>query len=476
VTQAGPLGEFLHAARRRRAASLVLEQAGWALTAGLGGLCLLLIAGAQVFAWYWPALLTAGAAAWGAWRLWGRIPGLYQTAQEADRRLDLKDLLSSAWHVQEKGSDSALAGVLMEQAERESRGVRAEEASPFAAPRSLWAAAALLAVAAGLFALRYGVLGELAWSKPLLDMRFDPFSAYEKKAAKAKSKSALPDTGPEPLDVQASGPDVEDALSKSALLGVEDIETPGEGASSMMERKKGETGDQASDDAQGEEGENAGEPASSGKPGESDKDASDKGEPGKEPPPGTKEANSLLDKMRDAMASLLEKMKQQGKNEGKAPGKGKKDSGQSASDRTDRAGKKQGQGEKTNDPQEAQAGQMEQSEGQQSSMSNQPNEQESPDNNSGAGRSDGRKDTELAEQAEAMGKISEILGKRADKVQGEMMVEVNSTKQQLRTPFLNRQAAHGDTGGEIRRDEVPLHLQDYVQRYYEQVRKPAPKQ
>jgi hypothetical protein len=32
-----------------------------------------------------------------------------------------------------------------------------------------------------------------------------------------------------------------------------------------------------------------------------------------------------------------------------------------------------------------------------------------------------------------------------------------------------------EAGGEVSRDEVPLHLQEYVQRYYKQVRKtPAP--
>jgi hypothetical protein len=30
-----------------------------------------------------------------------------------------------------------------------------------------------------------------------------------------------------------------------------------------------------------------------------------------------------------------------------------------------------------------------------------------------------------------------------------------------------------EAGSDLNRDEVPLHLQDYVQPYYEQVRKPA---
>jgi hypothetical protein len=341
---------------------------------------------------------------------------------------------------------------------------------------------ALLAVAAGLFGLRFGLLHELSWARPLVDLRFDPFSAYEKKTAQARSQSGMPETGPQPLDFQVPGPDMEDPLLKNSLLALADPNTPGEGKGNLGgERKKGgESNEQASEDNGSEDGSEAGESAPSAKGGDSDRNPAEKDEQGKEPPPGTKDANSLLDKMRDALASLMEKMKVQGPKDDAKPaqakGQGKKDGAQSASDRTQAPGKKQGKGEMSNDPRDAQAGQSEQAQAQQSSLSDQANENESPDSKSGAGRSDGRKDTELAEQLEAMGKISEILGKRAATVQGEMMVEVTSTRQQLRTPFLNRKATHGDSGGEIRRDEVPLHLQDYVQRYYDQVRKPARKQ
>jgi hypothetical protein len=57
-------------------------------------------------------------------------------------------------------------------------------------------------------------------------------------------------------------------------------------------------------------------------------------------------------------------------------------------------------------------------------------------------------------------------------LQGEMMVEVENTRNpQLRTPYLNRSAAHGEAGGDLSRDEVPLRHQEFVKRYYEQVRK-----
>ncbi len=72
-----------------------------------------------------------------------------------------------------------------------------------------------------------------------------------------------------------------------------------------------------------------------------------------------------------------------------------------------------------------------------------------------------------------MGKLAEIIGKRSQNVTGEMMVEVPSGKQQLRTAYSGRIGQHSDTGGEINRDEVPLIFQEYVREYMERVRKQA---
>ena len=81
----------------------------------------------------------------------------------------------------------------------------------------------------------------------------------------------------------------------------------------------------------------------------------------------------------------------------------------------------------------------------------------------------------LAEQLAAMGKISEIIGKRSATVTGEATVEVKSTSQQIRTPYAQRGSQHSQGGTEINRDEVPVALQSYVEHYFEQVRKqPAP--
>ncbi|HYZ86092.1 MAG TPA: hypothetical protein VE621_16905, partial [Bryobacteraceae bacterium] len=93
------------------------------------------------------------------------------------------------------------------------------------------------------------------------------------------------------------------------------------------------------------------------------------------------------------------------------------------------------------------------------------------DAKSGVGKQDGAKDVREAEQLAAMGKISELIGKRSAQLTGEMTVEVSSGNQQLRTNYTQRSADHSDLGAEAARNEIPLMYQPYVQRYFEEVRK-----
>jgi hypothetical protein len=98
----------------------------------------------------------------------------------------------------------------------------------------------------------------------------------------------------------------------------------------------------------------------------------------------------------------------------------------------------------------------------------------SDDSKSGIGSADGDKSGKEANELKAMGKISEILGKRSANVSGEVMVEVGSSKQQLKTPWAQKQATHSEAGSEIHRDEVPLIYQPFVEQYFEEIRKSAP--
>ena len=110
----------------------------------------------------------------------------------------------------------------------------------------------------------------------------------------------------------------------------------------------------------------------------------------------------------------------------------------------------------------------------QSQSSRASNREGSNQSKSGIGSQNGIKALKEAEELQAMGKLAEIIGKRSQDVTGEMMVEVSSGRQQLRTAYSDRVGHHSDTGGEINRDEVPLMFQQYVRQYMERVHRQPP--
>jgi hypothetical protein len=186
-----------------------------------------------------------------------------------------------------------------------------------------------------------------------------------------------------------------------------------------------------------------------------------------------------MSKMKEAFQNLLSKAKPQQNQQGQTqPGKDQK-SAQSKSQQGSKQNGKEGQqqnGQQQGDAQEGEDGQeaknaenAQQGKGQGKSDSQQSSKQPG----SGIGSQDGDKAIRNAEQLAAMGKISEILGKRSATITGEATVEVQTTNQQLHTPYAQKGTQHTQAGAEINRDEVPVSLQPYVQQYFEQVRKQA---
>ena len=473
MSQSRALFQLVSASRRRRLVQLVFEQASWALCAALAALILLLIAGTQVMSWYWPLALALLALGIGFWRMRGRVPGLYEIAQELDRRLGLRDLISTAFHFSADRPryqpEPSVLAVVTSRAEAQAAAVRPGMAFPWTRPAAFFPVVALAAVSLLLLGLRYGRLSTLALRAPLVHLEFDPFAALFSQKQLATAKQPL-SYSQNPLDTDAPQSNAAELAAEQKLLTVNDPHQNGVGlANQAGEKQSGNSNEQTGALEEGD----ASQP---GKPSAatSSKDSSQKGSEGNQArQPGSKDAqkNSLLDKMRDALANLMDKMSLSQPNGSPRNSDKKGDpsqkSGEATASRQQSKGEAaaQAEGEKSNEPSDAQAQKSSETDASQD-LSNTPK--------TGIGRSDGKKDTELAEQLEAMGKLSEILGKRSANVQGEVTVEVTSTKQSLRTPYLNRNAAHGEGGGEIHRDEVPLHLQDYIQRYYEQVRRPAP--
>ena len=189
------------------------------------------------------------------------------------------------------------------------------------------------------------------------------------------------------------------------------------------------------------------------------------------------QSSSLVDKAKDLLQNLLSSLKPPQSSAGNPQQNGDSNpqgKGQ-PKPQNDKNGRAQKDGQVGNSP-EGQQGDQGQNpqDPQEGADGKSDSPQDSKKTGSGAGSQDGDKRIKDAEDQAAMGKITEILGKRSTNLTGEATVEVESTSQQLRTPYAQRAAQHAQSGGEINRDEIPVALQPYVQQYFEQVRKQAP--
>ncbi|MEP7361808.1 MAG: hypothetical protein ABI972_01015 [Acidobacteriota bacterium] len=495
MTHPSALINLVEAARRRTFVHHVVEQALTGTCAALGGAALILIAGSDLLDWRWLILLFAGGVGWSAWRTLKRIKGPYEVVQEIDRRMDLSDTLSTAYYFNSEDKRGLVAPELWQvqraRAEEASQSLSPSDVFPWALPRQAYIAGLMIAMMGGLFMVRYGLLGTLDVRAPMvqgLSQFFQPSNARNAKGGPGDQKQgekplgiAVDDQGPEQKDLDAASPD---ALSEVNTPDVNaGVDTKDILKSQVKEIKaQAEEGDAMDDSGEGDQRTKGGD----GKDGNSQ--ASDSATPdGQKGIPQEakngeqgKEGNnsSLMDKMRDAMANLLAKMKmpnqgqpKQGSNPKGAQGGGEMQGKQGGQQK----GQTQGKGSPTDDSEGADEGQpSEEAQSGQGKGADKGSEQSQAAQQSGMGKQDGEKSIKDAEQAAAMGKISEIFGKRAQNVTGEMMVEVKSSKQQqLRTAYADRANTHREAGSEIHRDEVPLDLQYFVQQYFEKVRKPS---
>jgi hypothetical protein len=493
--------EVARRARRRLFWNEVLAQGACALSVGMGAVVLLLVLGTQLLDWRWLTLLPIVTLGIGVHRTLRRLPGLYPAAQLVDRRLQLADAISTALFfagsARKSADDMRLAQLA--QAERIADSIDFRAAIPFTMPRAVYAAGGLAFVATSLFALRYGLERRLDLRQPLASILENSFggggqvktASLQKKAGMTKRSPLEEAMGISTEDGTAKGQGELDEAPDAALetTSVPDTDNskkaPSE-ATSKVKSPAGEQseGDQAEGEADGDaQGSNGGQEGQDGKQGNAQSKSGQQNQ-GNDSSGSGSENSSLVSKLRDAMSNLLSRMKQQpqgagaqqpsNSNQNSQQGQGQKGSGQKA-----KSGQgKQQQGGQDSDSQEGDQGEDAQSaqnaQGRGAGQSS--DDQASKQPGSGIGKQDGSKDVKLAEQMAAMGKISEIIGKRTANVSGEVTVEVQNSTQQLKTAWVQQKASHGNTGGEINRDEVPVEYQTYVQQYFEQVRKQdAPK-
>ena len=401
-------------ARQRLLYNELLSQGANASSAALIASIALLLLGTQALKWQWAVAIPLVAAGAGLYLALRHLPSLYTVAQLVDHRCGLADALSTALVFSQGEPPSGVSREVrqcqFERAGRLAQTVDVRRAIPYTVLRAAYLLAALLVVAASLFTLRYGLSRRLDLKPPLariLQQRLRGNEPTRQAREEHPKAPEIPDSQDEGTD-PFSDPDQRPDVSS------EPIQDSG---------------------------------------------------PAALPSSPSDESSSLLIKAEDAVENLFSSLTpprslpddrpQSGKDQkGQQQAKGKPGGGQPGDS-------PEGQpGEEARDSQDSQG----KSEGARDT------EQATRQPGSGIGSQDGDKDIRLAEQLAAMGKISEIIGKRSANVTGEATVEVRSTSQQLRTPYAPRGAEHSQGGAEIGRDEIPAALQPYVERYFEEVR------
>jgi hypothetical protein len=478
--------DLIRRARRRFVLNESLAQFAFAAAVSVAGFALVLILGTRFLQWWTLAVFATAGVGIGLYRVYSRTPDSYATAIKLDGNAGLQDALSTALYFSDHHAISEGFRVSQrQQAENSAGTVQLDRAVPFVVPRSLYAMAAMCVLASALIGLRYRVGQGLDLRAPITQFLFEDEANRDVKKRQSpypksqtwmdEAQSLLSKLGmqPNPQEPTPGDPDSLDKAIEQAL------QNPAADPGSKSEKGGGsgkggqsKAGEKPDPGATGDPLDNGEESAKDQNDSEGATPKGDQGSKtgsGKSGSPSNRE--SLLSRLKDAVSNMLsksekedgssspQKNQQSAKNESQSgekgqAGKGAKEKGESQSDAQD--------GQPDADAQNGQQAQ---------GKLNSPASQKPTQGGSGIGNQDGAKEVKAAAQLKAMGKISEIIGQRAATVTGETSVEVQSGNQKLHTAYSNSKAAHGETDGDVTRDEIPLSLQSYVQQYFAEVHK-----
>jgi hypothetical protein len=485
---------LIRRARHRLLLNEALGQSAFAAAVAIAGLALILLVGTRWLEWWTLSLFALAGIAAGVWRAWRSSPDDYVTAVRLDANAGLNDALSTALHFSAMaatdGPDSNFRRRQREQAEIAASTVDLDTAVPFTIPRTLYFMAAFAVLASVLLLVRFSTGRGLDLRPPLTEVLFEDQAARQQAKQKQSASDASRQKGLEAAESLLAklgvplNPDekqseaalakaIDEALDGAGAAGDQGKKGPGAGNS---EDGKAGSGLEQTPDGDSMDGKSADGKSADGA--ESKTPGGDKGQQGDKGAPKngqTGDNSSLLSKLKDAVSNMMSKASQDKAGSGQKSGQ---QAGQQAKADKSAGDKSSGKGQEQQGPQQgdAQAGDPngdpqdgQQAEGKAGAKSAQSSAQAG----SGVGSQDGAKDIRAAEQLKAMGKISEIIGKRAATVTGETTIEVQSGNQQLRTAYSNSAATHAQADSDVSRDEIPVGLQNYVQQYFEQVRKPA---
>ena len=472
---------LVHRARRRQFHNELFSQGAYAAAAILVAFILVLLAGTSLLDWRLLALVSALAAGLAFYRARQKRLSYYAAAQVVDRRMSLADTISTAVYFEQapEKAPAALRAFQRERANDAAARVDVRLAVPYAKPRGLYLVAVLTLVAGSLFALRYGLLGSLDLHPPIAHMLARELGWRDRtEVAKNNRKPArVPEQEDDP-GASVSDPDQSQQIKPDTDDGTD---TSSESSAEKSDPTKGDArkdGNRASQ--QSPDGNQEAQAESN--PEQPDRQAGDKtGKQGQNQSAGKPDASnshensSLVNKAKDLFQNLLSSLKPPSSNPGDQPQNDPNNQGKGQQKQSDKNGQQKNAAQK-GDQSEGQQGEQSEEQPDQSQPSNgkSDSQQASKQPGSGAGNQDGDKRIKQAEDLAAMGKITEILGKRSANLTGEATVEVQNTSQQLKTAYAPGGAQHGQSGGEINRDEVPVAMEGFVQEYFKQARMQAP--
>ena len=447
------LTELLSAARSRAFGHVAIREALLAVAVGLGVAAVALLAGTAHIGLIWipvVALVTLAVRLFVEHR---KRPSAYVLAQSMDARMKLADTLSTAAYFAEPEAsahvDPALRELQRARAEQAARGVNLQQAMPLRRPVTLYPAATMALVVLGVLLLRVTATGSFDTRASLVE---GPLQSLLKSSEKQLRGGKKPGEGDEPADGQDTAKDLDKNRDYAG-----EPEAQAEEAPENPETADEQKGNQQKGDSKGDTSK-ADAPDAQNPP--NSQEASDQGKE-----QDGQQQESLLDKLKDAVSDMMGKSKPNGKQQ-KTAQKGKKGDQQKGDDQEKSDADDKNPGDNADSENHNKGNEMDASG---SSAEGQKDDNE----HSGVGSQEGDKSARQAEAAKAMGKISELFGKRAENVKGDMMIEVGSTRQQLKTPLAQRNASHTESGGEIHRDQVPLEYEPFVQRYFDQIRAEA---
>jgi hypothetical protein len=447
------LAELLRHARRRAIAHALIHLLALSAAIAFAAAALILLVGTQLLSWYWLLAACVASLAVGFAVYRKRFPSEYAIAQKIDARLKLDDALSTAAYfakVPESGN-AAIRELQRNQAERIAEAVDLKQGLPLARPPAFFAAAALAVAVVGILLLRYAVLGSF---DPRVSLVANAYGSFFGSPRQHAGQPGGAEQGSQPGGGKESDKNNDFAGDPSPQFEPAAPENQNPEPNQQAANNK----DQAADRSQKQD--------SPPGPDQTDPSNQSKQDRAEQPPNGNQTAKnapdqSMIDKIREALSDMLNKMKSP-PSESSQNQKGQRQS------QDEQQKGQQGDTEDRSDSQQAQNGQQsDQAQSEGNNGQNKPSQQQQ----NGIGSQEGDKAAREAEALKAMGKISELMGKRAENVKGAVMVEVGSTKQQLKTPVAQNSSTHAEAGSELHRDEVPPMYEQFVQKYFEQIRK-----